>query len=212
MIAASKKTFNPGKILLLAAGLTSSCFIGFWMYATMPEGFPSTLRWVVAIVSAIVFDGIVTYTAFSRLQDKWNFFTRMTAVFGGVLVTLALFYGFHWAWLHAIFIVLGAMFAHFISLEVASIRKETNELERLKNEVIRINETYQTDLTIERQKVDTLSSELETTKAALVEAKDRDSILERLAETDLTQEAIYKIMRGNRNAVCKRVRELREEK
>jgi hypothetical protein len=114
-----KKNVTPGKVLLLAAGFTSSCFIGFWMYETMPLNMPIVLRWIIAVTSAIVVDGVITYTAFSQRQDMWNWVTGASALMGGVLVTLALFYDLHWSWLHVIFIVMGFLFSRFIASERA---------------------------------------------------------------------------------------------
>lgn len=130
MIAAIKKNITPAKALLLAAGFTSSCFVGFWMFVTMPAGMPFILQAAIALMSAIVFDGIISYTAFSKNQGVWNWLTSVTALFAGVLVTLALFYDHNWSWLHITFVVMVFLFSRFIASErhdTVMIQTDTTE-------------------------------------------------------------------------------------
>lgn len=112
-----RKKLTVGKVILLASGLTSSSFVGVWMFATMPLGMPVALGLIVSIVAAIVLDAIITYTAFSKNQGKWNWLTSVASLTGGIAVTIALFGGYHWFFLHIIFIVMGFLFSRFVASE-----------------------------------------------------------------------------------------------
>ncbi|NNJ11234.1 hypothetical protein EKD04_012895 [Chloroflexales bacterium ZM16-3] len=108
---------NPGKALLLCAGFTSSSFVGFWMITTMPATIPFWFGSIMSVFSAVVLDGIITYTAFSKNQGAWNWLTVVTALVGSVFATLALFGGFHWFWLHVIFTFMTFLFSRFLASE-----------------------------------------------------------------------------------------------
>lgn len=210
------------KLPLLMVMYASSVLIGISTFTTFPMIFDPImginivgavyefLRVSVSIIGGAAFDVIVTATVFSLRKNMLSYCTVGSALVVGLLIALDLYLGWHQQWMHALYILMGVLFA----LHLATTRGRTvDELETSNLELSRTNEELSrtnAELLANSEELPSIKDELDRTKNQLENFKE--VMLEKLAtKTDLTANEIISLVGGTRAIMLAKIKEYRKE-